>query len=125
MSATQDLRSCLLSLCEIIENILPNLQKGIISPELFRLAKQDDLEAVKPMTMLCYHLIAETFGAVDSNKRGLDHAKELFLYLDKLNISRPKSTKSSKALLFIFSILLHRLNSIDFAFYEAIGRFTH
>ena len=47
MSATQDLRSCLLSLCEIIENILPNLQKGIISPELFRLAKQDDLEAVK------------------------------------------------------------------------------
>ena len=47
MSATQDLRSCLLSLCEIIENILPNLQKGMISPELFRLAKQDDLEAVK------------------------------------------------------------------------------
>ena len=47
MSATQDLRSCLLSLCEIIENILPNLQKGIISPELFRLAKQDDSEAIK------------------------------------------------------------------------------
>ena len=47
MSATQDLRSCLLSLCEIIENILPNLQKGIISPELFRLAKQDDQEAIK------------------------------------------------------------------------------
>ena len=47
MSATQDLRSCLLSLCEIIENILPNLQKGLISPELFRLAKQDDPEAVK------------------------------------------------------------------------------
>ena len=77
------------------------------------------------MTMLCYHLIAETFGAVDPNKRGLDHSKELFLYLDKLNISRPKSPKSSKALLFIFSILLHRMNSIDFAFYEAIGRFTH
>jgi len=120
MSATQDLRSCLLSLCEIIENILPNLQKGTISPELFRLAKQDDPEAVKPMTMLCYHLIAETFGAVDPNKRGLDHSKELFLYLDKLNISRPKSAKSSKALLFIFAILIHRLNSIDFAFYEAI-----
>ena len=47
MSATQDLRSCLLSLCEIIENILPNLQKGMISPELFRLAKQDDIEAIK------------------------------------------------------------------------------
>ena len=52
MSATQDLRSCLLSLCEIIENILPNLQKGIISPELFRLAKQDDLEAVKVKILL-------------------------------------------------------------------------
>ena len=77
------------------------------------------------MTMLCYHLIAETFGAVDPNKRGLDHSKELFSYLNKLNISRPKSSKSSKALLFIFSILLHRMNSIDFAFYEAIGRFNH
>ena len=77
------------------------------------------------MAMLCYNLIAETFGAVDLNKRGLDPSKELLLYLDKLNISRPKSTKSSKALLFIFSILIHRLNSIDFAFYEAIGKFTH
>ena len=54
MSATQDLRSCLLSLCEIIENILPNLQKGIISPELFRLAKQDDLEAVKVKIFIYY-----------------------------------------------------------------------
>ena len=77
------------------------------------------------MTMLCYHLISETFGATDPNKRGLDNSKELFLYLDKLNISRPKSAKSSKALLFIFAILIHRLNSIDFAFYEAIGKFTH
>ena len=76
------------------------------------------------MTMLCYHLISETFGAADP-KRGLDHSKELFLYLDKLNISRPKSAKSSKALLFIFAILIHRLNSIDFAFYEAIGKFAH
>ena len=55
MSATQDLRSCLLSLCEIIENILPNLQKGIISPELFRLAKQDDQEAIKVKIFVVVH----------------------------------------------------------------------
>ena len=119
MSATHDLKACLFSLCQIIENG-SSVPKGLISPELFRLAKQDDEESLKPMSLLCYHLLTDTFG---DREHGLkkNYLNELNVYLDKLNISRPKS-KIPKALLSIFSILLHRLNFIDVIFYQAIGK---
>jgi hypothetical protein len=93
MSATADLRTALMSLCNILESSLHNLPAGLASPELFRQAKNDDKNAVGPILTLLNAFVMQTL-QIENIKTGLS----------KLNIAPPSDWKSSAALLTVFII---------------------
>lgn len=103
---TAELKSALAALCDLIE--CSGVDKGLASPELFRLAKNDSKDAVKPITaIICSILSTES--------------AHLAACLDQLQISQPQSWNSSKALFLILSLLIHRFNFAEQQFYEAIN----
>ena len=99
---TTELKASLTALCHLLE--CAGLEPGLASPELFRLAKQDAADAVKPMMRICSRL-------VDSD--------DLAGSLRQLHLASPRSFKSSKSLLLLVSILLHKLNLPEQLFYRA------
>ena len=55
--ATLELKQALSALCAILENSLSGMQPGSISPELFRLAKHDNPDAVKVRLILGFRYL--------------------------------------------------------------------
>ena len=107
MNVTTELKASLTALCQLLE--CAGTPPGLASPELFRLAKQDAADAVKPMMQICACLL------------GTD---DLAGSLRQLHLAAPLSWRSSKCLLLICSILLHRLNFAEQLFYSATAT-TH
>lgn len=117
-NATEELKLSLSALCIIIENAIGDIEPGSISPELFRLAKQNNPNAVEPILTLCLKVITKSVGL----SKPLTNRPEVDLHhqLKALSISSPTSFSSSKSLLVIFGVLLHRFNFVDEIFYESI-----
>ena len=87
-SATADLRQALSALCTILEATLTTLEQGAVSPEIFRLAKNDEKSAVPIFTSLIKSLLVDTFGTDD-----------ILRTLNKLKVAIPTNMKSSSSLL--------------------------
>jgi len=107
MNVTTELKASLTALCQLLE--CAGTPPGLASPELFRLAKQDSADAVKPMMQICACLL---------------DTDDLAGSLRQLHLAAPLSWRSSKSLLLICSILLHRLNFAEQLFYSATAT-TH
>ena len=87
-SATTDLKAALSALSSILEATLPTLEAGSISPEIFRLAKNEDKTATPILIALIRSLLMETNGTDDILKT-----------LNILKIATPKNMKNSSSLL--------------------------
>jgi len=107
--ATNELKSALTSLCSIIECSIPDIEAGSISPELFRLAKQDDPNATKSFIFLILKIIKKSRGqksTLTSNPKSKSNQNaeiELRNQLNLLSISPPKSyTRNFVCFVYLF-----------------------
>ena len=92
MSATNDLRTALSSLCTIIDCFLSDdssgNSSGLISPELLRQAKNDEKSALAPLSKVLDLLVDKKL-----------KMKNIKIAVDSLNIATPNDWKSTASLL--------------------------